>query len=157
MQKLLSILLKIINTFRKIVWKIFKPVTFGVRVIIMKENSILLVKHRYDDFWYLPGGKIRKKEMEEVAAKREILEECYISITDFDGVLGRYKNSGEGKKDNITVLITKHWEQNKSKQNIEIEKARFFEMKNLPENVSPATKRRINELLSGQKETYRDW
>ncbi|MFH1854994.1 MAG: NUDIX domain-containing protein, partial [bacterium] len=70
MKKLTNILLQFANFFRRIYWRIFKPVTFGVRVILVKDNDLVLVKHRYDKFWYLPGGGVKKDETEKDAAKR---------------------------------------------------------------------------------------
>lgn len=154
MDILLNTILKIVSLFRRIFWKILKPKTFGIRVIILKDNNVLLVKHRYDGFWYLPGGKIKKNESEESAAKREIFEECKISIDSFERVLGRYKNLQEGKVDDIVILVAKEWKTGETRQGVEIEQVQFFNLDNLPENVSPATLRRIKEFLIQKQEEY---
>ena len=43
-------------------WKIFKPTTVGVRILLIKEGKIILVKHTYQDCWYIPGGGVKKRE-----------------------------------------------------------------------------------------------
>lgn len=54
---------KILHNLRKIYWRIFAPVTVGVRAVIVNPaNEILLVRHSYLQGWYLPGGKADRKE-----------------------------------------------------------------------------------------------
>ena len=57
---------KIINLFYKILrvyWRIFKPITLGVRAVVVNDkNEILLVKHTYQNNWFLPGGGVDKGE-----------------------------------------------------------------------------------------------
>lgn len=49
-------------------------------IIKNKEDKIILVKHKWKDFWVLPGGHIEKKENIYTAIKREIKEELWVSI-----------------------------------------------------------------------------
>ena len=46
--------------------------------IIIKNNKILFQKRKQDEFWALPGGKIRIDETGEEAIKRELTEELGI-------------------------------------------------------------------------------
>lgn len=45
-----------------------------------KSWDILLIKHKWKDFWVLPGGHIEKKENIYSAIKREIKEELGVNI-----------------------------------------------------------------------------
>lgn len=54
-----------------------------VRVVCLRGDHILLVKHRDGDgsfFWLLPGGGIQEGESVEDAAKREVWEEAGVRI-----------------------------------------------------------------------------
>ena len=53
-----------------------------VRVIIPKNNKVLVMRSIYknEEVWNYPGGKLEENESSYDAAKREILEECGISI-----------------------------------------------------------------------------
>ena len=56
----------------------------GVSVVVWDENRILLVqrgKAPYQGQWTLPGGMIELGETVEMAARREIREECGIEIS----------------------------------------------------------------------------
>jgi hypothetical protein len=39
---------------------IARPLTLGVRLILVKDGSVVLVRHTYQDFWFLPGGGVEK-------------------------------------------------------------------------------------------------
>jgi len=57
------------NLFRKalyqaarVYWMIFKPLTLGVRVMMLRGDAVLLVKHTYQPNWYFPGGMVERGE-----------------------------------------------------------------------------------------------
>lgn len=55
----------------------------GVRAVIFKEDSILLVRHVHIDrpaFWCFPGGSLELKEDLVGGLKRELIEETGIEI-----------------------------------------------------------------------------
>jgi len=148
-----------LHSLRKFYWRTFKIKTYGVRVLVFKGDSVLLVYHRYGDLWVSPGGGIKKGESIESAARREIKEETGILIQSFARKLGVYRNTGEGKNDTVTILVAKEWTPGpKKKWNLEISGMRFFKPDNLPITTSAATRRRIGECLSGEKKEFGgDW
>jgi ADP-ribose pyrophosphatase YjhB (NUDIX family) len=81
-------------------WKITKPKTFGARALLIKNESILLVKHSYGPFWYLPGGGLKRGETYEEALKREMKEELNAEIFSLK-LLGVYNSTFEGKNDSM--------------------------------------------------------
>uniref|UniRef100_UPI000ADAEDDE NUDIX domain-containing protein n=1 Tax=Sphingomonas pruni TaxID=40683 RepID=UPI000ADAEDDE len=52
----------------RIVWRITRPRTIGVRAILRdRDGRIALVRHTYLDHWYLPGGGVKKGESIDAA------------------------------------------------------------------------------------------
>lgn len=139
----------LLHSIRKFYWRTFNVKTFGVRVIISDDKKIFLVKHRYGNLWVLPGGGIKREELAEDAAKREVFEETNIKILSLEKILGEYKNDQEGKDDTVTVFVAQKWNDCGRKWNWEIKESGFFDLKNLPDGVSSATKRRISEYITG--------
>lgn len=127
----------------KIVWKVTKPVTIGVRLLLIKDGKVLLVKHTYQDSWYLPGGGVKKGETFEVAANREFSEELGGSLKEFK-LFGVYNNFFESKNDTIVVFLCNDFEFT-GKTDGEIESFKFFYINSLPEKISPGSRKRINE------------
>lgn len=146
----------ILKKIRKfIIYRILNKETHGVRIALLQNNQILLIKHPYDIFWVLPGGGIKKKEKPESAALREVYEETRYHIHSETTLkkLGIYKNNSGGKRDIVHVFVchefTKSEKTKKLIDKIEIEKQKWFDMDNMPE-ISSATKNRIIEITNNQ-------
>ena len=102
---------KIALPLARLYWRIFKPKTYGVKVIVQHPhtNEILVVQHTYgvQKIWHLPGGGYRpNQESPESAAKREIKEELGPGISNLEA-LGEYKTSAEGKRDTVIIFLGK--------------------------------------------------
>ncbi|HYD86019.1 MAG TPA: NUDIX domain-containing protein [Vitreimonas sp.] len=127
-----------------------KPRTLGVRAVVLDDHGkVALVRHTYDKFWYLPGGGVEKGESFEAALRRELAEE--IGVVDFRlvRVLGVYHNRREHKDDHIAVFVVQVSSGDVTATDaVEIREAGFFPLEALPAGVSPATKRRLEEVRS---------
>lgn len=136
-------------------WRVTKPLTLGVRVIMAREGSVLLVRHSYQPHWYLPGGGVKRGETLEGAARREAAEEAGATLGDLT-LFGVYTHLVEGKSDHVVVFACTdfEWSERSSR---EIEKVRMFDMTRLPEDVSPGTRRRVEEYLRGPRVALADW
>lgn len=153
--KLKKLIIKIGHTIYKIVrtpiiwyWKIFNIKTRGVRVMIVCQNEIVLVRHWYNSLWVMPGGGIKKHETPEQAAIREIKEETGITIKQLDYLLGVYSNNKGGKNDTVycfVVELKEKLEIPSKKLNIEISDISWIDTNNLPSSTSLATRTRIQE------------
>ena len=56
-------------------WIVFRPLTLGVRVLIVRGDEVLLIQHSYQPGWFIPGGLVERGEALEQAAQREAHEE----------------------------------------------------------------------------------
>lgn len=147
--------IRTIAFFARLFWKTLQPQTIGVRAIIKKENQFLLVKHSYSECWYLCGGGKKNSETVEEAMRRELKEELGIIAPQLK-LHGVYDNSQEGKKDTIIVFSTEINEMINC-NDIEIECYDFFNLDNLPTNISPGTLRRIKEFVDENSPNYGKW
>ena len=130
-------------------WRFCKPLTLGSRAIVVQDEKVLLVRLSYVKGWYLPGGGVAKGESFYSGAIRELKEECGI-VPKKLVLFGLYFTTRHGKVDHVAIfLVTEFsWLTDNSKDP-EIDEMRFFPFDSLPEETTPATKRRIQEYLSG--------
>ena len=137
-------------------WRICKPKTFGAKAILIHETSILLTKNINARYWSLPGGKIDKGETPEHCILRELQEELALCVSKTSFLLGTYSSQQEGKQDTVYVFIVnlpsmlfeKQWE---------LETAKWFPLNALPEDISPAALRRLEEYRSGASAITAAW
>jgi ADP-ribose pyrophosphatase YjhB (NUDIX family) len=140
----------------RVYWRITKPVTFGARAIVLgPDGRLVLVKHTYDRYWYLPGGAMKKGEEAEAALRREMREEIGVSELSIERKLGTYVSTQEGKRDTIDVFVARAPAIGR-RQRFEIAAAEWFAPEALPSDTSPATQRRVAEFL-GKKAIEPVW
>lgn len=136
------------------------PVTMGVRVIVLdKEKRVLLVRHNYLKGMYLPGGGVEKGETASAAASREVFEEAGISAVTPPSLLGLYLNKRGLGRDHVALFVLEEWEKAETflHSNREISEAAFFPMDALPEDVTSATRRRIEEYFTNNFPAGGEW
>lgn len=92
-------------------WKIRKPKTYGVKVLLRHPDGkrFLVVRHSYADTkrWGLPGGGYKPTlETPEQAAAREIVEELGIQLPPKAYKITETATTTiEGKHDSLTILM----------------------------------------------------
>jgi 8-oxo-dGTP pyrophosphatase MutT (NUDIX family) len=145
------------NLFRKalyqaarVYWMVFQPLTFGVRVMILREDAVLLVKHTYQPGWYFPGGMVERGESLEQAARREAREEVGAELGKLT-LVGVFSSFAQGKSDHVTVFACTEFSISPT-TNPEIEQWAFFGPGEVPPGVSSATRRRLEAYLRGERE-----
>jgi len=128
------------------------PYTLGVRVIVEDGNKrVLLVRHSYLSGWYLPGGGVDRGETMVEAACREVLEEAGVAADAPPGLINVYLNAEATGRDHVGLFHLERWREaeNFLKPNTEIVEAGFFAVDALPDELSRATARRLEEFKSG--------
>lgn len=140
-------LLALGHVVRNQLWKVFRSITIGVRVIALKGDEVLVVWHTYRNYWYFPGGGLKSGETIQEAARRELYEETGFVIGDIS-LLGLYTDFSDGRSDHIVVLYGDvRYKCDKYAKSDEIAKIEFFPLDNLPDNILPGCKDRIQEYL----------
>lgn len=129
----------------------------GVRIIVVRNNKIVLVRHWYaPGVWTLPGGGVEPYESVEAAAIREVREETGYTIKRIDGELGTYE--GINSHDIVRVVIASDYEGGlKVVPDREIMKRGIFDLDKLPETTSPANRRRIEAYILGVRGERGKW
>jgi 8-oxo-dGTP pyrophosphatase MutT (NUDIX family) len=142
MPKILDVLYRV----QKLLWRVLRPRTRGVKVMLLDEaGSLLLIRNSYgrSDLWVLVGGGIRPFETPERAAHREVREEIGCGVA---GMVLRstHLNRAEGKRDQV-FLFEGRLVGCPAAASFEVAEVGLFPPDALPESVSAATRRRIEE------------
>jgi len=124
-----------------------RPVGTGVRVMLIQDGQVLLVRHTYLEGWYMPGGGIKRGETTEEAARREAREEVGAELGEVR-LLGVYSNFEMNRSDHNVVFLCTDFRADRTHDN-EIAEVRFFPLTSLPADLQPGHRRRIEEYTSG--------
>lgn len=127
---------------------LFRPILFGVRVILVKEGRVLLVRHTYRSGWHLPGGGIKRRETVETAARREVREEAgaEMGAVRLVGVFHNFEDYASGH--NI-LFACEDFVVNGSPDH-EIAEARSFTLEELPEDMFRGHRQKVESYLRGE-------
>ena len=130
----------------------------GVRIILIQNKKVLLVSHWYAPWaWTLPGGGVDRGEKPEAAAIREVREETGFNVKSLAGEIGRYRGRW-GRGDMAVVYYTGDFDGSLAlKPNWEIMARSWFDLDNLPEETSPANRRRIEAYRDGVRGEEKNW
>jgi 8-oxo-dGTP pyrophosphatase MutT (NUDIX family) len=128
-----------------------RPLTLGARGIVLNnEREVLLVRHRYEQGWQLPGGGVEIGESPIDALRREVLEEAGIELVSEPQLLGSYHNRGVSDRDHVLVYRCEQSRQGSLERlSGEIAASGFFPIDKLPQDTTPGTKRRLAECFEG--------
>lgn len=145
-----------IYTLSRMFWLVLRPMHIGVRILMLRDDQVLMVKHLYQREWYLPGGLVERGETLSQAARREAAEEVGAEIGDLS-LFGAYTNFLAGKADHVIVFITQDFKLNGTIDKDEIDQWAFFDLASLPEKTSSGSKHRIEEYLYNQMPATGRW
>ncbi|MBT3313974.1 MAG: NUDIX domain-containing protein [Anaerolineae bacterium] len=137
--------------------RVFKPISIGVRVLLIQDNKVLMVKHSYQDGWFLVGGGAKQRENLADAARREAMEEAGATLGEMK-LFGIYTKIAYRHTDHIAVFLCKDFTYT-GNGDWEIDAIELFSLDTLPENTAPGIRRRIEDYLAGVKpeEGFGEW
>jgi 8-oxo-dGTP pyrophosphatase MutT (NUDIX family) len=128
----------------------------GASVIILDQNNKLLLQLRKDNnCWGLTGGSLEPGESLEEAAKREMYEETGLVAKNlklfnvFSGEEFYYKLPHGDEVYNVTATyICDDFDGKLRIDNEEVVKLGFFDVENIPSNISPPDRPVIREFIT---------
>lgn len=94
---------KVYNFFKTRYWRICKPKTQGVKIMVFNaKREILLARIGYmHKLWVIPGGKLEKNETVEAAAARELYEEVGVKVETIKPLFTIYHEKQGAKSTNF--------------------------------------------------------
>ena len=139
-------------------FRVVRGMTLGVRAVVLDgEGRVFLVRHTYTPGWHLPGGGVEVGETLEEALAKELREEGCIRLTGPGMLHGVFFNRAMSRRDHVAVFVVREFVAESVKQpDREIAEAGFFPLNTLPEGTTPATRRRLREVVDRQVATA-DW
>jgi len=135
---------------------IFRPVRMGVRIMMIQDNEVWLIRHTYLPGWFMPGGGIKRHETLEQAAYREAHEETGAELQEVS-LLGVFSSFVQWKTDHTAVFLCKDFKIT-GKSDGEIAEMRSFPLDALPENTF-ASHRKLLEAYqkNGFTDRFGEW
>jgi 8-oxo-dGTP pyrophosphatase MutT (NUDIX family) len=122
--------------------------TLGTRVMLIDGDKVLLIRHTYVPGWQFPGGGVDPGETIEAAARRELIEETGYRASGPLELFGIYHNKIATNRDHVVLYVGRQFEQQfEFRPNREIAEAAWFDKAALPQNITPATSQRIDEVF----------
>ncbi|HEX7760856.1 MAG TPA: NUDIX domain-containing protein [Caulobacteraceae bacterium] len=142
----------IVRPVYRLVSRFSRPMTLGVRGLVLDgEGRVLLIRHTYVKGWYLPGGGIERGETAEQALERELVEEAGVRITGRPRLISFHSNHVRFPGDHVLIYRIDTWAPCPATSVGEIEEVRWCAPDALPDDITPSTRRRIEEALGGEE------
>lgn len=138
------------RVYRFVRWRILGARTVGVRIVLLRDDTVILVRHSYLPGWMLPGGGIKRRESVQDAAIREAREEVGAIVTGAVHLLGIYANFGDGSSDHVVLLVCEEFTVDESVRTWEIEEWRYHPIASLPKET-----RRLSERIEAYRRGVR--
>lgn len=133
-------------------------IVYIARVIVLdSHNRVLLYKKENSNTWYIPGDIVELGENAEETAKREVYEETNLLINEiylFNVYFKAeqryfYPNGDEVSFVNI-VLVSTNYSGDIQINGFESKEITFFNLENLPKNISQIHKLFIKDYFKNQ-------
>lgn len=124
---------------------LWAPTAMGVAGAVMDERGrILLVRHRYNPGWRLPGGGVNRGEPPQDAVLRELAEEVGLSGGECE-FFGLYVRKA-GWATAVIALYRVGGAQVRFRPNLEIKEICYADPHHPPDGCTPAARKRLKEL-----------
>jgi 8-oxo-dGTP pyrophosphatase MutT (NUDIX family) len=152
--------MEIVRLFREATFRFFMtvravraPTAMGVAGAVYDDRGrVLLVKHRYNPGWRLPGGGVGRGEAPQHAVLRELAEEVGLSggAAEFFGLYVRKA----GWATAVIALYRIQGARVNFRPNLEISEICYVDPQAPPEGCTPAARKRLKELTGTALSPY---
>jgi ADP-ribose pyrophosphatase YjhB (NUDIX family) len=126
-----------------------RPISLGARVMLIKDDSVLLVYHSYLPNWHMPGGGLKRGETLLEAARREAYEEAGAVVCGDLRLLGFYTGFSRGHDDHTAVFACEDFALQAPTDRWEIVGRAFFRLDNLPSNTQRGYRQVVAQYQQG--------
>ncbi|HEY4202916.1 MAG TPA: NUDIX domain-containing protein [Devosiaceae bacterium] len=128
-----------------------RRMTLGARVILIDGDKVFLIRHTYLPGWQFPGGGVEPGETAEHSGAREVMEETGLRVTGPMELFGLYHNTNPAtNRDHVAVYLCRSFEKAKDfHKSYEIADGQWFAVDALPDDLTPATAKRLAEVFRG--------
>jgi len=132
-------------------YAVARGMTMGVRAACFDgEGRVFLVRHSYLPGWHLPGGGLDRDEASIDGLLRELREEGNLDVSAPPVLVQVYYNRRTSRRDHVVFYRCDDVSQSAPKTpDLEIAESGFFALDALPDDTTPATRRRLAELAGG--------
>ncbi len=155
-QNFLSYAFPVAVAIRRLWRLVVRPVTLGVRALVVDDGRVLLVRSHGSQEWVLPGGGVKRGESLRMAAVREALEETGCRV-EAERLLGIYQSVHEGMTNHVAVFVCRALSPPQLALNLEIAEARFWPIDALPVAVAAGLHLRLREHATGARGVDGAW
>lgn len=140
-------------------WRLTRGLTMGAQALVLdREGRVLFVRHGYRPGWHFPGGGVEKNETVEEALARELEEEAGVLMTAPPQLFGLYAHFDAFPNDHIALFVVRSWTQPAvPAPGYEIREQRFFPAHALPPDVVAGARRRVGEVVLGERPLSPHW
>jgi 8-oxo-dGTP pyrophosphatase MutT (NUDIX family) len=130
---------------------VWRHMTLGVRAVLLRDGQVLLIRHTYVPGWQFPGGGVEPGETAEASMAREVAEEACYEVIGPSQLFGLYFNRANSDRDHVSVYVCRNFSPIKTfVPTNEIAAAQWFDLDDLPADVTPATRRRLDEIADNR-------
>jgi 8-oxo-dGTP pyrophosphatase MutT (NUDIX family) len=131
-------------------WWLLRPVTIGVRILLVQDQKVVLVQHSYQKGWQFPGGGVKWGETLAAAAIREAREEVGAQLVGEPILFGLYINVSQGKSDHVVLFLSETFVLGQPTDRWEIQRCESFDLSALPPELGVSYRRRLQEYGARQ-------
>src|SRR5436305_11572133 len=119
----------------------------AVSALIFEEGRVLLAHRRDINWWNLPGGGMEVGETVEEALHREVYEETGLKV-EIEQLVGVYSKP---QKQEVVLTFRCHVIGGVLSETEESRECRYFALSNLPANLLPKHRQRIEDAMLNQQ------
>ena len=127
-------------------WRLLRSTTVGVKLLLVRDGQVLLVRQTYLPGWHLPGGGVKRHEELAAAARREAREEVGATLNELR-LFGAYTEAAKGRSGYVVVFVSGDFLLRPARS-WEIADMRFFPVGALPADTDQRAQRRIEEFVA---------
>lgn len=124
------------------------PIRLGVRLILLQDDQVLLVRHTYMSGWFFPGGGLKRFETPVQAATREAVEEAGAELLEQPKLVEITTHFSRHKSDHVAIYICRNFRLREATDRWEIAERKFFAVNKLPPCFALQWRKLLQELAS---------